>query len=409
MRKITIIGAGQGGLQLGIGLLAKDVDVTIISNRSADQIASGRVMSSQSMYDMAVGYERALGLALWDSECPPISGVHMRAGGSDGKLMIDWRSPMAAAGQSVDQRIKMPVWMREFERRGGRLLIEEVDIDALECHAAQSDLVVVSTGKGEIGRLFERDAERSVFDRPQRTISLTYVHGMKPRADYSALNISINPGIGEYINFPALTHSGPCDIINLEGLPGGPLDCWEDATTPAAHLDLAIELIRTYFPWEAERCTDLCLTDDLGTLVGRITPTVRKPVGRLPSGRVVMGMADVLVLNDPITGQGSNNASKCAMVYLEAIASRKTAAFDEAWMKATFETYWDYAQWVARFTNTHLLPPPPHLFRIFTACGSNPQIAARVANAFDDPKGLAPWYFDAVEADSFLDSFVQAA
>ncbi|CAB3788705.1 Styrene monooxygenase StyA [Paraburkholderia caffeinitolerans] len=409
MRKITIIGAGQGGLQLGIGLLARDFDVTIVSNRSADQIACGRVMSSQSMYDMAVGYERALGLAMWDSECGPISGVHMRAGGGDGDLMIDWRSPMRAPGQSVDQRIKMPAWMREFERRGGRLLIDEVDVDAIERHAAQSDLVVVSSGKGEIGRLFELDDERSVFDRPQRTISLTYVHGMKPRADYSALNISINPGIGEYVNFPALTISGPCDIINLECIPGGPMDRWDVASTPAKHLELAIELIHTYFPWEAERCAGLRLTDDLGTLVGRITPTVRKPVGRLPSGRAVMGMADVLVLNDPITGQGSNNASKCAMVYLEAIAARDMAAFDEAWMQATFETYWDYAQWVTRFTNAHLLPPPPHLLKIFGACGGNPEVAARVANAFDDPKGLAPWYFDATEADGFLDSFVQTA
>ncbi|WP_211091360.1 styrene monooxygenase/indole monooxygenase family protein [Pseudothauera rhizosphaerae] len=405
MRKITIIGAGQAGLQLGIGLLAQGYGVTIVSNRTADQIAAGRVMSSQSMYDMAVGYERGLGLAMWDDECPPITGVHMRAGGSDGKLLIDWRSPMSAPGQSVDQRIKMPAWMAEFERRGGRLLIEDADLAALERYADESDLVVVSTGKGEIGKLFERDAERSVFDRPQRTISLTYVHDMKPRKDWSALNISINPGIGEYVNFPALTHTGPCDIINLECIPGGPMDRWDEVKTPAQHLELAVELIRTYFPWEAERCSNLRLTDDLGTLVGRITPTVRKVVGRLPSGRAVMGMADVLVLNDPITGQGSNNASKCAMVYLDAIARRGAAAFDEDWMKATFETYWDYAQWVARFTNTHLLPPPPQLLKVFAACGCNPKLAARIANAFDDPKGLAPWYYDEAEADRFLASF----
>ncbi|THF62261.1 FAD-binding oxidoreductase [Pseudothauera rhizosphaerae] len=399
------MGAGQAGLQLGIGLLAQGYGVTIVSNRTADQIAAGRVMSSQSMYDMAVGYERGLGLAMWDDECPPITGVHMRAGGSDGKLLIDWRSPMSAPGQSVDQRIKMPAWMAEFERRGGRLLIEDADLAALERYADESDLVVVSTGKGEIGKLFERDAERSVFDRPQRTISLTYVHDMKPRKDWSALNISINPGIGEYVNFPALTHTGPCDIINLECIPGGPMDRWDEVKTPAQHLELAVELIRTYFPWEAERCSNLRLTDDLGTLVGRITPTVRKVVGRLPSGRAVMGMADVLVLNDPITGQGSNNASKCAMVYLDAIARRGAAAFDEDWMKATFETYWDYAQWVARFTNTHLLPPPPQLLKVFAACGCNPKLAARIANAFDDPKGLAPWYYDEAEADRFLASF----
>ena len=33
----------------------------------------------------------------------------------------------------------------------------------------------------------------------------------------------------------------------------------------------------------------------------------------------MLGLADVVVLNDPITGQGSNNASKCAASYLATI------------------------------------------------------------------------------------------
>lgn len=409
MRKITIIGAGQAGLQLGHGLLSKGYDVTIVSNRSAADIARGRVMSSQSMYDMAVGYERDLGLAWWDDSCPPITGVHMRAGTSGGQMLVDWRSPMSAPGQSVDQRIKMPAWMREFEKRGGKLVIEDADIAALERYADTSDLVLVASGKGEIGQLFERDAERSAFDRPLRTISLTYVHGMKPRDDYSALNISLNPGIGEYVNFPGLTLSGHCDIINLECIPGGPMDRWNEVSTPAEHLALAVELIREFFPWEAPRCTNLRLTDDLGTLVGRIPPTVRKPLGALPSGRKVLGMADVLVLNDPITGQGSNNASKCAMLYLDAILAHGQGAFDAAWMQQTFERYWDYAQWVARFTNTHLLPPPERLLKLFGACGSSPGLASKIANAFDDPRSLAPWYYDDAEAERLIESFAQPA
>ncbi|MDT4836242.1 Styrene monooxygenase StyA [compost metagenome] len=359
------------------------------------------------MYDMALGFERELGLSLWDDSCPPTVGVHMRAGNAEG-LMIDWRARMKAPGQSVDQRIKMPRWMAEFERLGGELVIDEADIDALERYAAASDLVIVASGKGEIGKLFERDAERSQFDRPLRTISLTYVHGMLPREDYSALNIGINPGIGEYVNFPCLTHSGPADIINLESIEGGPMDRWDEVKTPAEHLALAVELIERFFPWEAPRCQNLRLTDDLGTLVGRLTPTVRKPIGYLPSGRSVLGMADVLVLNDPITGQGSNNASKCASVYLNAIAERGAAPFDDAWKRATFERYWDYAQWVTRFTNTHLLPPTEPVLRVFAACAENPRIAATVANAFDDPKSLAPWYYDLREAERFIDGFALA-
>ncbi len=409
MRKITIIGAGQAGLHLGIGLVSKGFDVTVVSNRTGEQIANGKVMSSQSMYDMAIGYERELGLSLWDDVCPPIEGVHMRAGLRDGTKLIDWRARMGANGQSVDQRIKMPRWMEEFQRRGGKLVIQEAGILETEQYAKDSDLVLVATGKGELGKLFERDAERSVFDRPMRTIALTYVHGMKARDDFSALNISINPGIGEYVNFPAMTHTGPCDIINLECIEGGPMDRWSEAKTPADHLALTVELICEFFPWEAPRCENLRLTDDNGILVGRVTPTVRKPVGTLPSGCQVLGMADVLVLNDPITGQGSNNAAKCVNVYLKSILERGNAAFDSAWMQDTFERYWDYAQWVARFTNTHLLPPPPQVMKVFGACGQNPALAARVANAFDDPKGLAPWYYDPVEADRFIESYAVPA
>lgn len=407
MRTITIVGAGQAGLQLGIGLLQHGYRVNLISNRTPEQIAAGRVLSSQSMYDMALGFERELGLALWDDECPPTHGVHMRVGNGDG-LLVDWRARMKAPGQSVDQRIKMPRWMNEFERQGGNLVIEEAGLEELERYAEQSDLVIVASGKGEIGKLFERDAERSQFDRPMRTISLTYVHGMLPRSDYSALNISINPGIGEYVNFPCITHSGPGDIINLECIEGGPMDRWGEVSTPAEHLALAVELIEEFFPWEAPRCRNLRLTDELGTLVGRLTPTVRKPIGVLPSGRTVLGMADVLVLNDPITGQGSNNASKCANVYMKAILAQGAGVFDDTFKQATFERYWDYAQWVTRFTNTHLLPPPDSALRVFAACAEDPRIAATVANAFDDPKSLTPWYYDLDEAERFIASFALA-
>ncbi|MCW3146996.1 MULTISPECIES: styrene monooxygenase/indole monooxygenase family protein [Stutzerimonas] len=407
MRTITIVGAGQAGLQLGIGLLQHGYRVNLISNRTGEQISAGRVLSSQSMYDMALGFERELGLALWDDVCPPTHGVHMRAGNGEG-LLVDWRARMKAPGQSVDQRIKMPRWMKEFEHQGGNLVIEEAGLEELERYAQQSDLVIVAAGKGEIGKLFERDAERSQFDRPMRTISLTYVHGMLPRTDYSALNISINPGVGEYVNFPCITHTGAGDIINLECVEGGPMDRWHEVNTPTEHLALAVELINEFFPWEAPRCQNLRLTDELGTLVGRLTPTVRKPIGVLPSGRTVLGMADVLVLNDPITGQGSNNASKCANVYMKAILEQGGEAFDDAFKQTTFERYWDYAQWVARFTNTHLLPPPESAMRVFAASAQDPRIAATVANAFDDPKSLTPWYYDVEEAERFIDSFALA-
>src|SRR5690606_17159755 len=141
-------------------------------------------------------------------------------------------------------------------------------------------------------------------------------------------------GVGEYFVFPALTLSGPCEIMVFEGLPGGPLDCFGDAGSALEHLARSREVLERFLPWEAERCRQVELTDANGVLAGRFAPTVRHPVGRLPSGRLVLGMGDAVVVNDPITGQGSNNATKCFKVYHDAIVAHGDAPFDAAWMQA---------------------------------------------------------------------------
>lgn len=409
MRKITIIGAGQAGLQLGIGLLDKGHQVTIVSNRTGEEIAKGKILSSQSMYDMALSHERELGISFWDHTCPPIEGIHVRAGNVEAGTMIDFRSRMSACGQSVDQRVKMPVWMEEFQRRGGNLVIGDAGIAELEAYSEDSDLIIVATGKGELGKLFERDAERSRFDRPMRTIALTYVHGMIPRDDFTALNININPGIGELVHFPGLTHSGPCDIINLESIVGGPMDRWENVRTPAEHLAMTRELIHEFFPWEAHRFENIRLTDDNGVLHGRVTPTVRKAIGSLPSGKPVLAIGDVMILNDPMTGQGSNNASKGASLYQEAIEAHGDAPFDRAWMETLVERTWDYAQWSMHFTNSMLVPPPAHVMRYLDSCGHEAGLARLFADAFNDPKSLSTWYYDADATHRLIDETAIAA
>lgn len=406
MRTITIIGAGQAGLQLGIGLLGFGYTVNIVTNKTAAEVRAGNVISSQSMYDMALNYERELGISFWDESCPPIEGVYITAG-SDEDVFLNWGARMSASGQSVDQRIKMPAWMDEFQRRGGNLIIEEADVEALERYAKESDLVVVASGKGDVGKLFERDEDLSPVPGPLRTISLSYVHGMLPLKKHSGLNINLHPGVGEYTNFPALTHSGPCDIINLECVIGGPMDCWHEVKSPSEHLELAVELIRKYFPWEAWRCENLSLTDDGGILVGKVPPTVRKPVGVLPSGRTVMGMADVVVLNDPMAGQGSNNASKSANMYMKAIVQHADKPFDDVWKQQLFNQYWEYAQWVTRFSVTHLLPLTEAQMQVQMACAESPVMASLFADAFNDPASAAPWYYDVEEGRKFIEQVAQ--
>ncbi|MQM37537.1 Styrene monooxygenase StyA [wastewater metagenome] len=409
MRRIMIIGGGQSGLQLGIGLLDNGYGVTIVSNRSGEDIRNGRVTSSQCMFDAALQHERDLGLNFWEEDCPPVEGISFTVPAENGGgKQLEWAGRLDSYAQSVDQRVKMPAWMEEFTRRGGDLRIQDAGVEDLESYARDYDLVIVASGKGEIGRLFERDAERSTFDKPQRALALTYVHGMTPRPEHSAVCFNLIPGVGEYFVFPALTLTGPCEIMVFEGVPGGPMDCWGDVDDPRGHLERSLEILDAYLPWEAARCRNVELTDDQGTLAGRFPPTVRHPVARLPSGAAVMGMADTVVLNDPITGQGSNNASKCAAAYLEAILARGDAPYDTDWMQATFEHYWDYARYVVDWTNALLQPPAPHMLQLLGAAQENPALARRMANGFNDPRDYFPWFMEAGAAEAYLDA-LQAA
>jgi hypothetical protein len=404
MRRIAIVGGGQSGLQLALGLLQQGYEITVVSNRTAEDIRTGRVTSSQFMFHDSLQNERELGINFWEKDCPTTEGIAFSIPGPNGGRALFWEARLDKYGQSVDQRVKFSGWMDEFARRGGNLLIEDAGIPELERYAAANDLVIVASGKGDVGRLFERDASRSPFEQPMRVLALTYVKNVVPREPFTAVSFSLAPGVGEHFMFPALTVNGPCEILVFEGVPGGPMDCWSDVKTPEQHLQRSKEVLNQWFPWDGGRCNDAQLTDDKGILVGRFAPTVRKPVAQLPSGKFVFGMGDAVVLNDPITGQGSNTASKAARVYCDSILDRGAKAFDPAWMQQTFDRFWDYAQWVVKWTNSLLVPPEPQILKLMGAAAEFHPLAAMIANAFNNPPDYSPWWFDAAEADRLIHS-----
>ena len=69
-RKILIVGAGQSGLQLALGLQDHDYDVTVMSARTSEEIRGSRVMSTQAMFYPALQRERDLGLNFWEDDAP---------------------------------------------------------------------------------------------------------------------------------------------------------------------------------------------------------------------------------------------------------------------------------------------------------------------------------------------------
>ncbi|MFL6053186.1 MAG: styrene monooxygenase/indole monooxygenase family protein [Actinoallomurus sp.] len=407
MRKILIIGAGQSGLQLALGLNAEGYDVTVMSARTPEEIRNGRVMSTQVIFGPNLRLERERGLNQWERETPRIQGLQVTVAGPPGNAALTFKAPLDEYAQSVDQRVKMAGWLELFESRGGKVIYHSVMTSDLEGLAAQYELTIIAAGKGELVELFDRDASRSPFDRPQRTLAVIYVHGMAPRPGGSPaphIGINVTPGIGELFTIPAYTTSGPCDILFWEAVPGGPLDRWERLLNPKEHLERSLELMREYVPWEYERCAAVEPTDARSALVGAYTPVVRHPVGEVSTTTAVLGMADVVVANDPIAGQGANNAVRCAAIYLQSILARGAQPFDRAWMQQTFDAYWDYARHVTNFSNALLGPLPEHVQKILGTATQNPTVAHRFAYGYANPTDFENWLMDPAKSEAYLAS-----
>ena len=412
MRNITVVGAGQSGLMVALGLLKKGYKVTLLSDRTPEEIRTGRVLSSQGMFWQAIQNERDLGLRFWEDKCPKWQKIEFNTLTRDGQIEVSLCRVPEGDVESVDQRVKMPAWMEEFVKLGGDLRIEEVGIDELEHYAEQSDLVLMATGKGEIGRLFERDAEKSPFDQPMRELALTYVAGMEPVAprngDAPFLGLVWNgyPGVGEYFCCPCLTTTGMCYVMIFEGVMGGPMDCWQDVKTPEDHLQKSLSLLEKFFPWEAERCEHVELTDDNGRLNGRFPPTVRKPIAHLPSGQLITAIGDTVVVNDPLTGQGANNASKSGKLVHDRVVEHGDRPFDAQWMQQTFDLFWNDIQHVTKWTNALLTRPPAAGMKVMQAADENGRLADAVISGMNDASVFEPMFYDDAAADRFIASFL---
>jgi 2-polyprenyl-6-methoxyphenol hydroxylase-like FAD-dependent oxidoreductase len=385
-RAITIVGGGQGGLQLAIGLRQAGHAVRLVQDRPAVAIAGGQVMSSQCMFATALAQERRLGLDLWAESAPRIERLQMTEAGPMPRF--DFTGRLRGAAVSVDQRLKFPAWLTVFERLGGVLEIRPAEVADLERYASDSELVVVASGKGGLSRLFPKNQRFSPFSGPMRALSMVCLLGAA--ADRTRLRSIAVAGAGGIMRFPALTHGGACDILFFEATPGGPLDVAQAGMTAQEQHEVMRRALAELAPDEADGLDAARPTDAGAHLTGQITPIVRHALGRLPSGRAVLGLGDVVVLNDPLVGQGANNATKLARLYLDAILAQDGLALDEAWMEALAAAAWRLVRAATVWTNLALLAPSAHLAAVLQAATTDQAVADRFVHGFDDPDTLLP-------------------
>jgi len=405
MRKIAIVGAGQAGMVLAFSLLDEGYDVTVLETRTPDQIEHGPIMSTAMVFDQQLDVERRLGMHEWEGKAPVCNGMHATLHLPNGDTVLEVQGGLDETCQGVDARIKTSTWLRSFEAKGGRLAYTNVDRGLLERLATQFDLVLVASGKGALSDLFERDAERSLFDAPARRLGAVILKNVREwdEIPFTPLKFHFFMGIGEYFAIPFLSHSGPCRAVVFEAVAGGPLDVWNGVDSGDKALATALKLIRQYSAADYPNYERAELVDSRSWLKGAITPTVRKPVGRLASGRTVMALGDTAVLNDPITGTGANDAVRMAECFRKAIVERGGRAFNAGWMEEVFTRHYEErSKYTMEFTKVMTAPMTDPGWKVMQAAARSASVAHTFVNVYTDIKESLRWLTEMDAADAVV-------
>ncbi len=393
MRRIAVIGSGQAGLINAHGLLKAGYEVDLYSDRTGKQwMEESKPTGTAVRFAMALEYEEELGLNLWKEDAPPTVGVNFVLCMQPGTPFLVLNGRLTGGAMAIDLRLQSCRWLEEFERRGGKLHIEKVDVARLEQIAAEHDLTIVASGKGGLSELFPIDEKRSIYKTPQRYLSMVNVTNLNDTRDYRRLPARYYelPKAGETIWTPYFHKDiGPSWNLFSEARPGSPLDRFRDAKTGEEVLERFKSLIRDVYPWDWEWAKNMRLSDPNGWLTGEITPTIRKPVGKLPSGRVITFVGDAGMAFDPIGAQGANNGNKMARHITQAVVSRGDAPLDAAWIESMFDEFYEsHGQPAYWFNNTLLEGIPPAGQALLAAqYGSdgrldNHSAAQKIANEF---------------------------
>lgn len=416
MRRIAIIGSGIAGLLTAHGLRRAGLDVTLFSDRTAEQwLRESKPTGTAGRFEPAIAFERELGLAHWEAEAPKIEGVHLTFCPAPGNRLLTLTGRVPQPGMAIDVRLQSHRWMHDLEARGGKVVIESVTIPRLDEIAAAHDLTIVAAGKAELAGLFARDAARSGYDAPQRNLAMVVTRGARHRFDgvpFCPVKFNLFGTAGEafWVPYHHYLH-GPTWNLLFEAKPGGPIDVFGDAKSGDEVLARGKQVIRELIPWDHAWAKDIELADPHGWLLGKVAPTVRAPVGRLPSGRVVASVGDTAMLFDPIAGQGANNGTRMARHLVRAIVARGDAPLDEAWIASTFEDFYAAHGQVTFAFNNLLLEPITDAGKelLIAQYGSDgvrtdgrQAIADAFASNFADPRSMTHLFTDLPAARAFI-------
>jgi hypothetical protein len=105
MKHIGIVGAGIAGLHLGLFLQQHNVDVTLYSERTPEQIRASQIANLVIRFDHTRQRERTLGVDHWDFPDFGVFGVHMYVGSQP---PIQWSGALKQPARWICASIRPP-------------------------------------------------------------------------------------------------------------------------------------------------------------------------------------------------------------------------------------------------------------------------------------------------------------
>ncbi len=384
-REIGIIGAGVGGLHLGLYLRKHGVDATIITDRTPEDYVGAKLFNTVAHHFTTVEREDHLGVNHWPD---PNSYYYYHDHYFNFPEPPHFRGDFAKQGRAVDYRVYLPLLMKDFLDRGGKIEFRRIKDDDIGRLAARFDLLVVSSGRDALGQMFAYRPEHTPFTQPQRKLFVGLYSGVR-HPEPMNVTLSVSPGHGEMIVIPTMSFGGLKTALLLENIPGGDL---EDLSTLSYEkgrthfLQTVLAKLEKHHPTTYDRIDtqqfDLAQPQDL--LQGGVVPTVRTTIAELDGGKCAIALGDVHSVVDPMMGQGANVASYAAFVLGEEIV--KADALDVRFAEKVDLRRQDRVLGASRWTNLMLQPPSEALGSLIGAMSQNKKLCDEFTENFNYPE-----------------------
>ena len=389
-KSIGIVGAGIGGLHLALYLQQHGIQATVLTDRAPEQYAATRLMNTVAHHGVTVARENELGVNHWDDP-DVVYHHHDHFFNFPGSPLL-FRGAFKQPSRAVDYRIYLPALMKDFEDRGGTIEYASIQDDDIPALVARFDLLVVSTGKGALGRMFSHRPELSPYSQPQRLLCVGLYdgvdHGSPDGDDPRGVTLSVSPGHGEMIVIPTLTFGGMKTALLMENIPGGDmaeLVSLNYDADPAAFRQTMLDKLETHHP-HTYNCIDTHRFDlqPLDLLQGAVVPTVRRSSVSFDDGKIAIALGDVHSVVDPMMGQGANMASYAAFELGRAIVG--AVAFDDRFVETVDRARENRVLAAARWTNLMLQPPSEAMGRLIFTMAQNRALCDEFTDNFNYPE-----------------------